>query len=300
MSRAINLCLVLLSIAGSVVTIVVAYQQWYPAASPDGKLAISFLSTCVLMLAAAAVWQEYRYSRRARYAEILASVTQVFMALSAKNPEQMQNLEEVTNVCRIIVNRLGRIFSLLTGTSCSVCIKVIVVGEGDRPQVATLCRDDTSLHRETGRSPTEAWFSTLEDSDAVQHWISENTDFKEVFRRAGTPQLVYMSNDLPNEPFYANTSFKIYGEPIRTSIRLLRSLMRPLPYRSTIVAPIGARDKIGRYLLSGYLCVDSSSRYVFSRRYDIPLMSAAGEGLHGLLQQYLELADDLIAGEGLE
>ena len=301
MSRAWNVCLVLLSIAGSLVTLLVAFEGWYPKASPDGRFAISFLSIFVAVLAAAAVFQEYRYARKSRYAESLAYITQVFTALMRRRPEQLGTIEEVTNVCRVVTNRLGRILSMVTGTRCSVCIKVIPLNDdSDRPRVATLCRDDTSIERETGRSPVEAWMSTLEDPDAIQHWINENTDFAEVLRRAGTPQFVYISNNLPSEPFYWNTSFKIYGDPRKTSIPFLRSLTWPLPYRSTVVAPIGGRDTSGRYTLSGFLCVDSASRYVFSRRYDVPLITAAAESMYALISRYVDLANGLASTEGEE
>jgi hypothetical protein len=301
MKRAWNVCLLLLSIAGSGVTVLVAFQQWYPQAHPDARIAIIFLSVFVILVSAAAVWQEYRYARKARYAEALGYIAQVFTAVNARRSEQMSNVEEVTDLCRIVLNRLGRIFSLVTGTRCSTCIKVVVVRDGsERPQVATLCRDDTSIERETGRSPIEAWMSDLEDPNAVQHWIEENTDFAEVFRRAGTPQLAYISNDLTAEPFYWNTSFKVYGEPKRTRIPFLRSLTWPLPYRSTVVVPIGGRDNYRQYKLSGYLCVDSGSRYAFSRRYDVPLLTAAGENLNDLVTRYCELVDGMMSQDGDE
>jgi hypothetical protein len=85
--RAWNFCLILLSIVGSVATIIVAFQQWYPPATADGRVAIVFLASFLAATACVAIWQEYRYSRKARYAEALALIAEVFTELSLRRPE---------------------------------------------------------------------------------------------------------------------------------------------------------------------------------------------------------------------
>src|ERR1700730_7592434 len=104
-ARALNWAIVLLGVAGSLATLIVAFQQWYPQATPDGKVAIIALSTFVAVLSVAVIWQEYRYSRKARYAETLPYLNQIILDTASCNVEGMQNLQDVENICRLLVNR---------------------------------------------------------------------------------------------------------------------------------------------------------------------------------------------------
>jgi hypothetical protein len=244
------------------------------------------------------VWQEFRYSRKAKYAEAFSYLRQIFYETSTKDGQHIGECSEIENICRLIVNRLATAFSLITGTKCSVCIKVLVLSDDSeaspRPKVATLCRDDTSLDRERGSSPLEHWVEELENPQAIEHWVQENTDFQQIFERVGTPQRVFFSNYLPGLRGYQNTSFQVYGQPTAH----FRGVRWPLPYRSTVVAPISRVHQLQRSpTLAGYLCVDSRSRSVFNRRYDIDLITGVGDCLFDLVHRYCELASESFESE---
>ena len=82
MSRAIGFLTIFIGLIGSVFTILVAFQSWYPQAYPDGRVAIIALASFVGIATGGAIWQEYRYARKARYAEAFPYLRQVFYETS--------------------------------------------------------------------------------------------------------------------------------------------------------------------------------------------------------------------------
>jgi len=264
------------------------------------------LRTLLVMAATAVVAGSLRISRRpldtrkARYAEALPYLTRVFADIAKfECVSGIEVRDDIEQVCKAIVNRLAAAFSLITGTKCSACIKTYIDGPGEeRPRVATLCRDDASLEREQGPSPLEAWIQYLQNPETVSHWIDENTAYRQFFGRESTPQRCYFSNDLPAEPHYHNTSFKIYGDPPEPDDPTIREHHWPLPYKSTIVAPIGRLTIPGNhYDLVGFLAVDSRSRDVFSKQYDIDLTLGVADSLFNLVDAHLQLLHAEIQAE---
>jgi hypothetical protein len=126
LNRAFGFLIILVGLASSVLTILVTFQFWYPQAHPDGRVAIIALSSFIAIGGAGVVWQEFRYARKARYAEAFPYLKQIFYETSIHNPGTMGSPGDIEGICRMIVNRLASAFSLITGTKCSVCIKVLV------------------------------------------------------------------------------------------------------------------------------------------------------------------------------
>jgi hypothetical protein len=288
--RASTAVLVLLGASSAVVGLVLAFQQWYPKASSDGKIAIVVLSVYVAVVTLAVVVQEYHYARKARYAEALTHIGRIFVEVEHLNSSS-PTADEIENTLTIITSELSNSFSLISSTKCSVCIKKIEedleaeVGHPSRPRVGTLCRDGSSPKR---------WVSS---ADAI-HWLDRNTDFHALHEAAGTPNGAhFFENYLPWLRNYENTSFQIYRSraPWDTNIPVIGSLLRnifwPLPYRSTVVVPIhprpGARSTHPR--LVGYLCVDSRSLGAFRRRYDIDLITGVADCLYGPVHRFRQL-----------
>lgn len=278
-----------------------ALYRWFPKATPNGKLAILFLIALVALLTAFGIWQEYRYARKARYVEALPYLNQIFLELNKyENVSSVTRTEEVEYTFGRVVNRLAAALSVITGTMCSACIKVILIDnhtDPPRPKVVTVVRDDTSLHREHGKAPVEQWIKDSDDSE-VDHWIDQNTAYMQVFTRPRTPQACFFSNYLPGEQNYLNTSFELYGGPPESKRSFKRNLQWPLPYKSTIVCPIARGGQLRRdYIVAGYLAVDSRSRRVFNRRYDIDLVTGVADCLYSLLHQYTALVATLFERE---
>ena len=240
-------------------------------------------------------------SRRERYAEALSDLTQIFKEVAGfQCASSIESRDEIERICRMAANHLARAFSLITGKKCAVCIKTLVVFDPhNRPRVATLCRDDGSWDREQGVSPLESWIEEQLDPAGVIHWIDENTAFRNAVENPRTENRCYFSNNLPAEKNYSNTSFALYGEPSASAKSYERSLHWPLPYRSTIVAPIGKIDQVEHaFSLVGFLAVDSRFQHTFARDYDVELLSNVAAGLYHLVRRYQQLVIEEFKAEG--
>ncbi len=288
MRRFGSFCTGLIGLAGSAATLVTAYGYWYPRASHDAKPAIIFLSSYTAALMIALVWREAVYSRKARYAEIVASFGQTFLAIQESALSSVASTNEINLGCKRIATHAAHVFSLTTGTECSVCIKVLEDDLSDesriqvRPRVRTLCRDQNSEGKRDHA-----------DKSQGDHWLDQNTDFYELHRNAGGPKgRSFFSNNLPGYHGYNNSSFELYGRPHRGTllINLFPAMFWKLPYRSTIVVPVSSRQSdSNKTPLVGYVCVDSGSRGVFNRRYDPELLAGIAECLYPVLVRFCDL-----------
>jgi hypothetical protein len=283
-----------MGLVASAVTLVMAYSYWYPSASRGAKPAILILFVLAAILLTVLIWREIVYSRKSRYSEVLGLLNDIHAILHDLANDLPTSTSQIKEACTRVSNLLAEAFSLITGTKCSVCVKVL---EGDplvgtnqplRPKVKTLCRDD---HSEKRRK--------LADSKSdVAHWIDQNTDFFVLHQQAGTPREDYfLSNHLPSYRGYVNTSFQVYGfanENLLLSKWLPMLFPWPLPYKSTVVLPIRCEsfDAVRVPKLAGYLCVDSRSRGVFSRRYDPELLTGVADSLYPVLIRYRSLASE--------
>jgi len=302
--RLLTFTSVLLIFTAATMGILVALEHWFPKATVFGKVAIVVLATAIIGLTAFCVWQEYRYARKARYAEALPYINQIFFELNKfDNIDNITQSEPLEYTLKGVVNRFAAAISLVTGTMCSVCIKVVTEddhADPPRPKVLTVVRDDMSFSRERGKALAE---ESIEDSDesSIDHWVDQNTAFMQVFMQPRSPRACYFSNYLPGEKNYLNTSFQIHGAPPESERAIIRDLNWPLPYKSTIVCPIARQGILRRdYRLAGYFAVDSRSRYVFDRRYDIDLVTGVADCLYSLLYRYAVLVGRLAPGENYE
>lgn len=289
MRRTVDTGVIVLGVVGSIASIYAVWAQWTGQYSPEAIFAITLFALFSVALLLLIVAQEYRYSRKARYAEALGHISRIVLLSSSLNNNQ--TAEEIRHGCMKIVDTLESVLTLVTATRCSVCIKVIQsdpstrAGAKIRPKVATLCRDSNSLKREK---------SSIAGN--IDHWIDQNTDFEDLHKGAGTPRWYFFSNYLPGRWDYKNSSFEIYGMPwnaggIPIVSSVIRDLKWTLPYKSTIVVPIVPETRVDEQNrgLSGYLCVDSRSRGAFSRRYDVDLMTGVADSLDQHIRRYAKL-----------
>lgn len=295
MRRAWNFSVYIVTLWASLVTIILGWAQSQGQMTPLGRVAFVFLSITAVVLFLAVIVQEYRYSRKARYAEAVSYLNQAFGEIHDLTLvlNEITSTDQIIVRCKRIMNHLAAAFSLISATKCSVCIKVMEgdpskqVGSQIRPKVVTLCRDDTSPER------------TVDVSRGVEHWIDQNTDFEDLLQRAGTPQYHFFANNLPGIRGYKNSSFTVYGNPhdVNDSTPsffsgVIRNERWPLPYKSTIVVPIAPRldQQCHDYRLAGYLCVDSRPKGAFRRNYDVDLLAGVADCLYDVINRYCQLA----------
>lgn len=284
MKRAYNAGAALLALIASALTIIFGWSRLTGQSTPDAKFSIGLISSFFVILAVLLVTQEFRYSRKARYAEALEYLNHIALEIKTCAVKDPVSTCEMKNVCAVVVDQLANIFSLVTATRCSTCIKLIELPHGNELhlQVVTLCRDRISRERE-------------DRSSTLEHWVHQNTDFEQLFDNAGTPRGdVFFANNLPGKRDYKNSSFAIRGTPTNVGVPIIGDIVRnftwTLPYKSTIVVPIRPQydPQKREKSLVGYLCVDSRSRGAFRRRYDIDVIGGIAICLYDLVEGYRE------------
>lgn len=226
----------------------------------------------ILILAATLVWREAAYSRKARYAEASKNIHDCAHNLrDALIAFHNRNKEEAHRVLRDALIAFSDAFSLITGANCRACIKTLVgvndfASENTEFAVETLIRSSTSDRNE--------------DDDATP--INCNTDFEMLFARE---RRFYICNDLTKEDGYKNSHWPSNPEERREFIRKAE-----YKYVSTIVWPIRGPSSVdGRPPVIGYLCIDSLTRGIFERRYDVELGAIIADTLYSLLCEYRAL-----------
>lgn len=284
---AIGRGLVFVGFAASVGTLYLLYRQFWGAASTEGKWGIAFVSSFAWFFLAFAVLQEYRLARKARHAEASPFFHEILQKCVGGAREEFATSREVQSLVQEICEELANGFSLVSGTRCAACVKVIDQApdahETQEPQlsVSTLCRDRKARERRSR-------------GQEITHWLHANTDFLEIFRSLHKPNgRAFFENDLPSRKNYINTSFELYGEPKEPGVPFVRTWIQkrqwPLPYKSTIVAAILPQEFSEKEQLAGFLCLDSTSVRAFSGRYDLPWVLAVATALHPVVWKWIEL-----------
>ena len=268
-----------------------AVEKYWNIGSSDARLGLILLAIFAAIFLAWAVFQEFRYSRKARYAEslsILNSALQIGYDGSLKSQNETDPTK-ITQTVREICNILADAFSLITGTRCAVCVKMLddspnaTIEDNSPVGVATLCRDYIS-DRKRNFIPSKP------------NWLDRNTDFDEMFRTIKNPGGgTFFGNYLPGLYGYNNTSFEFYnGPPTEISVPIIRGIVRRmtwnLPYKSTIGAVIFPTTPKDEDLLAGFLCIDSASSRNFRARYDVDLLRTISAAIYPMIMRWYEIA----------
>ena len=264
-------------------------------------ISIFIILLCTYLLIQNAVYN-YQYYRLSKYPQTYDALTMAFSQVHYANKElekyvgkelDSENIllieEKVIEVLTHACNRLVQVFSIITGFSCSVSIKLLVLVDHNprENEVFTLVRDNVSIGRNTPES--DRW-------QDVRHYVLENTDFNEIIKNENKGKMEsFICNYLPFKSNYHNSSFEIYGyPPLITNngiLKLLSKLRRwinwTLPYKSTIVVPIKPkRFEPNRNNALGFVCIDSYKMGIFKKYYDISLINGFGDGIYNLLEKF--------------
>ncbi|MFL6388889.1 MAG: hypothetical protein ACJ71U_15510 [Terriglobales bacterium] len=249
----------------------------------------TFAATSLLLILAIAI-QHQRGVRNRRIVKAFEKIRWTYIDLqhlaSLLNDPQI-SAEKIQQQCEVVVDKIAKALSEVAGANCSACIKLVENDFGSqdgtpvRPRVTTLCRDDSSRHRDLAAS-------------AVDHWIDQNTAFKKLFENLGTASPdYYFCNDLTKEKNYENTSIPQKWKPQDSHIPLLRNHYRrkkwPLPYRSTVVFRIaGVAPNSGdhRATICGFLCADSKGTGIFDKDHDLEILKSIAGCLYQSVQRY--------------
>ncbi len=194
-----------------------------------------------------------------------------------KPPHITKCITEFSTICQHIRSGLRRFHKV----EVSTCILYINKDEKNTIYAKTLSRDtDTFERREQSASISDIHVS-----------IFNNTDFRHIFdsiKKKPIEQVHYFNNAIPLSVNYRNThihrewQYKYY-----CWYGLIPRLFAwKLPYRSTIVVPIIPRNSQKVETIEGFLCVDSPNMFVFSKKYDLPVIKELASSIYPALRTF--------------
>ncbi len=276
-----NLVLTVVGFASGVIALGLFGNDVFGWMDDQGLYALFLLSILLLLLLINAAYVQLTWGRDRKYAKTLKVLNAGFASVHNeldKNHDGVIDLEDARIACEAMCNNLSRAFQVITGTMCSATVKILLWDEDEGDMYAhALARDEVGKR-------VRAMNDKL---DRVKHYVKKNTCFTELIKCIETTKEDYfLRNNLPREnakKTYRNTSFDTYGEIDKGIFVRLRRW--PLPYKSTLVVPIAPNSPQERTEnnLLGFLCIDSESRYAFSKDYDVDLATGVADSLYNFL-----------------
>jgi hypothetical protein len=228
--------------------------------------------------------QEYRYARRASYAETLRPLHVAVHALHdgwPTVPTMSQN--EFERHIQDILDAVAQAFSIATRTTCRACVKVISV-DPSAPSLDSLDRDRRARHLLV-RTLIRDSVSQIPGKDTTADFLTENEDFHQVFLEPS--RRVFFENDLVarrKKGHYSNSHFPSDFDASKDPW--------PLQYRSTMVWPIKMLGQSSNlhddHEILGFLCVDSPSKNVFVERYDFEAGALVTDALYMFMKAFFD------------
>jgi len=196
--------------------------------------------------------------------------------------------EQTKTILTQFCNNIKEIFEYKTQAQSSVSIKVIADFHHQdnvanlNSRVENLVRDSESESRNSA------------NYKVIQHTVAKNTCYQRVLTNfmSGNKQdkLFFLSNDLPGEVDYENSSFEQYPDFVDISKEdsKQRRTKWPLEYKSELVVPISAWDstKEDELAILGFLCIDCQleKKEVFNEEYDVKMIKGIADGLYDFIK----------------
>lgn len=275
----------ILGIVSAIIGIWFFYASAWGITSNDGKIAVLILGLLFLWYFLENRFIQFRTTRDARYAAVVPILSAGFSEVH-EYTRSSHDLGKAAVALEHLCSAVSQAMTLITGTNCSVSVKVLVndtYNGGPRIRAHTFCRSSRQ-GRDTATFP-------------VLHWVDENSDFRYIVEKIDNEKECYFfGNNLPWRYDYRNTSFEIYGSPSHNMF--MRYWRWKLPYRSTIVVPIAPSTHSVRGNLLGFLCVDSARSMAFRYSHDVALMQGVADAVYNVLSPLPE-ADRVTEGREL-
>ncbi len=264
-------------VAGLIAIFTLIANLW-KFANAEAKIGLVVISCFAAWFFVESLYNKATLSRAAKYGSALSSINLAFSFVHGLDSRNL-NLSQVSADLNIFCDHIAKAYTTITGAKCACCIKVLswrTDGHGTKRLAAdTAFRDTESLHSRPIGDPK------------IIHWVEENSDFVmilERFHHGG--QRYFLGNRLPFHYGYRNTSFKRYGHDSFSEERsIIRYIRWPLPYRSTIVAPICSLRETAKDRVVGFLCIDSNRLNVFKRFFDVDLLLGIADGIHRPIEE---------------
>jgi hypothetical protein len=215
------------------------------------------------------------------YGEAIIILKDVFSKFHFLRKIEVVENKDLMVALIFLCNNIKELFEKRFKNNYSVSIKVLANNVDLNnvtayAELVTLCRDESSYKRRS-------------QPQGIVHNIFENTCFTEIFHNIDDPNKShYINNDLPEDKYYKNTSFNIYGALPENTNTDERRKSWTLPYRSELVVPItpiepNNIDRKKQFL--GYLCVDCNEEDAFHSKYDVSLLKGVADGIFDIIMK---------------
>ena len=153
-NRILKILSLYVGVPAAFVTLFFTFKGIYGPASTDAQFGMLLLAGFAIFFLVFSIFQEYRFSRKARYTESMHYIFQAFR-LCIEGASALYNSERaICELGRQICDQIAHAFTVITGTRCSVCIKILEEdsrqgpnGTGRGIHVTTICRDNASTKR---------------------------------------------------------------------------------------------------------------------------------------------------------
>lgn len=235
------------------------------------------------------VFDTYRFSRKARYAEAnhfihdaLHTARDAYHYLEwCLSKEKLESFEKARFQGYIVrfLTSTSTAFSLVSATKCRASLKVIGKNDSGAEYISTLARDQVSLEM----------CREMDEREGKNTKVDENTDFHLIVRQ----EINYFFNgNLPACDNYLNSNKSKY-EAGKGAVKNWS-----LPYRSTIVLPVryvwkckekiaaGKKEEEKCQDIYGFLTVDSSAKNAFSERFDVQVGALLADAIFSIMNLY--------------
>jgi len=210
-----------------------------------------------------------RLRRKAKYSEVLTHLrAAVHSVVEESSHSGKHSLDEKKTALARTMDELSTAFSILTGSSCRCCIKIVSRSNKkslSQLEVLTFCRN-----------------SAEKDAGAA-HPIEHNTDFNDLYQDPSKKW--FFGNNLPE--------MARRGEYNNTNKDWQKR------YRATLVWPIRrlTNNPQAAPSLLGFLCVDSKRAEAFSEEFDYAVGAIVADALYPFLADLAGSIEPLREGE---
>lgn len=249
-----------------------------------------FFMVLFVVLFGLLILQTQSSSRYIRYTEALQPIHRFHHALrNAFCSDRGGDTEDtVKNHVQGALKNFSMAFSLITGTTCRSCIKILYLAEMESNEDRTNAADlsATPIDQRKTRSLAVKTYCRCDITDEPpknqdsKDWVSDNSDFLDLLMEPDktTTSRCFFRNILPY-PGYKNSHY--------SEAELKNGEMT---YRSTIVWPIRKKpltmDQDSGTI--GFLCIDSKAKNAFCKPNDVEIGAACADALYMLLQPIIQ------------
>lgn len=286
----LSLIITCLGTSFGIIGVYFAVNTNIPISELLNNITILLIILTVLFLLLFAIFLN-RFMIHKRYTNGYHVISEAFsISHKLRDSEEINDLPKSIERLQDFCTKISQAYTKFTNTQTSVCIKLFCIEEvSSNIYIKTLCRDNRSKENPKRIQP---------ENDKCTHYLSENTDFKNILENAeknGEEYKYYISNALPFEDFYRNTRLDMNNYPPKCSIPIIKEIKRyfswPLPYKSTITVPIIplTDEIIEKNKIIGYLCIDSNNIGAFKSKYDVKIFRGIADGLYPTIKKLTEI-----------